>query len=129
MVKNVTKITHKLKKINWLSIEKNILEWEKMPYYNYEKVFWLKKFCFFIRKSIRNFFSFAFMFAKKYKTILFLRVLKFLLKYKNVFKLEVVQLFLFLFFELRKLHSEIWQKHKECKLYKNIQNIRYITEI
>ena len=39
MVMNVTKISQKMKKINWLSIEKNIIEWEKMLYYIYKKVF------------------------------------------------------------------------------------------
>ena len=33
---NITKIPQKMKKINWLSIEKNIIEW---IIYNYKKVF------------------------------------------------------------------------------------------
>ena len=39
MAVNVTKISQKMKKINWLSIEKNITESEKIPYYNDKKVF------------------------------------------------------------------------------------------
>ena len=36
---------------------KNIIEWEKTLYYNYKKVFQFRKFCFFIRKTIKNFWS------------------------------------------------------------------------
>ena len=39
IVVNVTKISQKMKKTNWLSIEKNIIEREKTRYYNYKKVF------------------------------------------------------------------------------------------
>ena len=39
MAVNVTKISQKMKKINWLSIEKNITKSEKIPYYNDKKVF------------------------------------------------------------------------------------------
>ena len=39
MVENVTKISQRRKNESLLSIEKNIIEWEKMPYYNYKKVF------------------------------------------------------------------------------------------
>ena len=39
MVVNVTKISHKMKKINWLGIEKNTIKREKTLYYNYKKVF------------------------------------------------------------------------------------------
>ena len=39
MVVNIKKISQKMRKINWLSIEKNIIEREKMLYYNYKKVF------------------------------------------------------------------------------------------
>ena len=39
MVVNVTKISQKMKNKSLLSIEKNIIEREKMLYYNYEKVF------------------------------------------------------------------------------------------
>ena len=35
-----------------------------MFYYNYKKVFQFRKICFFIRESIRNFFSFALVFEK-----------------------------------------------------------------
>ena len=38
MVVNVTKISKKMKNKS-LSIEKNIIEWEKMLYYNHMKVF------------------------------------------------------------------------------------------
>ena len=38
MVENIMKISQKTKKKkNWLSIEKNIIEWEKTLYYNYKK--------------------------------------------------------------------------------------------
>ena len=37
MVKNITKISQKMRKIAWLSIETNIIECEKMPFYNYKK--------------------------------------------------------------------------------------------
>ena len=41
MFENVMKISQKTKKKkkkkNWLSIEKNIIEWEKTLYYNYKK--------------------------------------------------------------------------------------------
>ena len=39
MVVNVTKISQRRKNESLLSIEKNIIEWEKTPYYNYKKVF------------------------------------------------------------------------------------------
>ena len=39
IVVNVTKISQKMKKTNWSSIEKNIIEREKTRYYNYKKVF------------------------------------------------------------------------------------------
>ena len=39
MVVNVTKISQKMKSKSLLSIEKNIMQKEKIPYYNYEKVF------------------------------------------------------------------------------------------
>ena len=35
MVKNNTKVYEKMKNKSSLSIEKNIVEWEKMPYYSY----------------------------------------------------------------------------------------------
>ena len=44
MVVNVTKISQKMKKINWLSIEENITEGEKISYYNYKKHFNLGNF-------------------------------------------------------------------------------------
>ena len=37
MVMNVTKIFQKIKNKSFLSIEKNITEWEKMSFYNYKK--------------------------------------------------------------------------------------------
>ena len=39
MVVNVTKISQKMKNKSLLSIEKTIIECEKMLYYNYKKVF------------------------------------------------------------------------------------------
>ena len=55
MVVNITKISQKSKNKSLLSTAKNIIELEKMSYYNYKKVFYFKKFCFFKRKSINNF--------------------------------------------------------------------------
>ena len=52
MSKNLSEVGKK----NWLSIAKNITEWEKKLYYNHEEVFQFRKFCFFIRKSVRNIF-------------------------------------------------------------------------
>ena len=46
-----TKIFQKMKKINWFSIENYIIEREKTLYYNYKKIFWFRKFFFFIRES------------------------------------------------------------------------------
>ena len=37
MIKNITKISQKVRKIIWLSIETNIIECEKTPFYNYKK--------------------------------------------------------------------------------------------
>ena len=39
MVVNATKISQKMKNRSLLGIVKSIIEWEKMPYYNYKKVF------------------------------------------------------------------------------------------
>ena len=39
MVMNITKNFSKMKKINWLTIEKNIIKRVKTLYYNYKKVF------------------------------------------------------------------------------------------
>ena len=39
MVLSVTKLSQKMKNKSLLSIEKNIIEREKMLYYNYKKVF------------------------------------------------------------------------------------------
>ena len=38
MVVNVTKISQEMKKINWLSIEKSIIELQKTLYYNYKAI-------------------------------------------------------------------------------------------
>ena len=46
MIVSVTKISRKLKNKSLLSIEKNVIEWEKTLYYNYKKIFWFRKFCF-----------------------------------------------------------------------------------
>ena len=48
MVVKDTKISWKMKNKRWLSIEKNIIKWEKSPYYNYKKLFSFKKFCLFL---------------------------------------------------------------------------------
>ena len=39
MVMHITRISQDMKKINWLSIEKKILEQEKTLYNNYKKAF------------------------------------------------------------------------------------------
>ena len=39
IVLNVTKISQKMKRMYWLSIEKNIIKSEKILYHNYKKVF------------------------------------------------------------------------------------------
>ena len=93
MVVNVTKIFQKIKKINWLSKEENIIEWEKMPYYNCKKVFKFRKFCFFMRESIRNFPLFHLCLksslsinkkcVKKCKKFLIFRLFKF--NFENIF--------------------------------------------
>ena len=44
MVVNFTEISQKMKKLNWLSIEENIIEYEKIPYCNYREAFCFKKF-------------------------------------------------------------------------------------
>ena len=41
-VVNVTKISHKMKSKSLLSIEKNIIEQEKLLYYNYQKLLFSK---------------------------------------------------------------------------------------
>ena len=49
LVMEVTKISQKIKNKSLLSIGKNIMEWERMLYYNYRKVFlkvFLKKYFF-----------------------------------------------------------------------------------
>ena len=43
MVVSNTKIFQKMKKKSLLSIEKNIIKWEKAPYYNYKTLFSFKK--------------------------------------------------------------------------------------
>ena len=52
MVVNVKKISQKMKNKSLLSIQKNIIEWEKMLYHNYKKVFKFRKICFFIFASL-----------------------------------------------------------------------------
>ena len=44
MVVSTTKMSQKMKNKCLLSIEKNIIEWEKMFYYNYKKYFNLENF-------------------------------------------------------------------------------------
>ena len=52
------KISQKMKNKSLLSIEKKYYTMRKTLYYNYKKVPELRKFCFFIRESIRNVFLF-----------------------------------------------------------------------
>ena len=35
MIVKVAEILQNMKKINWMSIEENIIEWEEAQYYNY----------------------------------------------------------------------------------------------
>ena len=79
MVVNVTKVSQKMRRINWLSIKKKIIEWEKTLYYN----------LFLCKESIRNFFLFALMFEKKYKNFLVFSLFKFSLDIKGFLSLEV----------------------------------------
>ena len=71
MVVNATKISQKMKKINWLSTEKNIIEWER--------------FAIIIRKSMRNFFLLLLFLERNVRDFLFFRYCKFFPKYKKVF--------------------------------------------
>ena len=96
MVVNVTKNSQKMKNKSLLIIEKFIIEWQKMLYFNYKKVFWFRKFCFSINQSIRNFFLLCLClksslltnkkFKSKYQKFLVFRLCNFLLEV-----LEVVQ--------------------------------------
>ena len=52
------KISQKMKKINWLSIEKNIIELEKTLYYSYQKILLL------YNGKYEKLFSFEFIFEK-----------------------------------------------------------------
>ena len=61
MVVNVTKTSQKMKNKSLLSIEKEYYRMKKMTYYNYQKLFQFRKYWFFIRKSIRKFFLFAYV--------------------------------------------------------------------
>ena len=36
MIVKVAEILQNMKKINWMSIEENIIEWEEAQYYNYK---------------------------------------------------------------------------------------------
>ena len=89
MAVSVTNISQKVKKKSLLSIEKNIIEREKRFHYNHKKVFQFRKFCFLIRKSIRNLWlrarkvtSWNIRSFRKYKE--FFRGFRFL-KYKKFF--------------------------------------------
>ena len=53
LVVKVAKVCQKMQKANWLSKEK---KWERTFYHNYKKAFSIKRFYFFIRELIRNFF-------------------------------------------------------------------------
>ena len=82
-----------------LSIEKNVIKWEKIYFYNCKKVFWLRKFCFFIRKSIKIFWLSGFAsYLLKYKKVPFPEIYEtfqewvsesYFPKHKTVFKFSV----------------------------------------
>ena len=50
---NVTKISRKMKSKSLLCLERNIIKWGKIPYYNCRKVV-VEKILLFIRESVRN---------------------------------------------------------------------------
>ena len=39
MIEDITKISQKMKKTSWLSVEKSIIKLQKTLYYKYKKVF------------------------------------------------------------------------------------------
>ena len=78
------KISQEIKRINWFSVEKLIIEREKTLYYNYKKV----KFCFFITKSIRKFLLLRLRFKRNIRIFLFSCLASSFLKYKRLFKLS-----------------------------------------
>ena len=49
MVMKDTNINQNIKNKRWLSIERNNMKSEKMPYYNYKKLSSFLKICFFLR--------------------------------------------------------------------------------
>ena len=63
MLADVTKISLKMKNKSLLSIEKNITEWEKILYYNYESIL-VWKIPLFYKGKYKKLFSFAPMFEK-----------------------------------------------------------------
>ena len=63
MVAHVTKISKKMKKKSLLSIEKTTIDWEKVPHYNYEEMFYFRNFASLNRKY-KKLFSFTLMFEK-----------------------------------------------------------------
>ena len=113
------KISQEIKRINWFSVEKLIIEREKTLYYNYKKV----KFCFFITKSIRKFLLLHLWFKRNIRIFLFSCLASSFLKYKKLFKLstrklrflkyqELIKRGYISFFELLKLISEIKEVFK-----------------
>ena len=92
MFLNVTKISQKMKTISWLSIEKNIIEWEKPPYYNYKKVFQFRKLWFFFRNSMRNF-VLCLCLKINLRNVWFSGLANSFLKYKKLFKSGIFFIF------------------------------------
>ena len=66
------KISQEIKRINWFSVEKLIIEREKTLYYNYKKVKLL------YNEKYKKLSSFALMFQKKYKNFFIFMPCKFL---------------------------------------------------
>ena len=86
MVVNATKISQKMKKINWLSTEKNIIEWER--------------FAIIIRKSMRNFFLLLLFLERNVRDFFFSDVASSFLNIKRFFKFRARK---FYFLKYKKL--------------------------
>ena len=143
MLMNIAKILQNMKSIKWMSIEKKYCKWEKTLFYNYKKVFYLRKFCFFIRKSIRKVFLLRLYLKRNKINFWFLDIASSLLKYKKFFKLGARKFHLwkcdklfksgfFLLFELEKLLLEKEEKYKARKLHFgryswNVRNVRKVS--
>ena len=58
MIMDIAKVSQKMKKISWLSIEKSFIKGEEMTHYNYQKEFSFRKFLsFYFRAYVWKVFS------------------------------------------------------------------------